>query len=270
MGKFTILEWNIRGAASFPWLNKYEIKTWIVDKVLDELPDCIVLTEFVIAKGWDYLQSKLEQKKYIWFVTSSTGGNGVLIAVRRNKGLDYTDIREYKPDSVLNNEVLLGKDVPDYLEIRVKYDNKLFSLIGVRIRKDIHGTNPNYTRNQFALLDDYLSSLKHNVICVGDFNAYWAGKWSTNKNYTLPKTSRNYTLHTPVYNVDDWYSFVQSDGTKTQLDHLITNVKYKQIDVCYVWDFVNNSNGYAELTKSDYKNIKGIPDHAILKAEITF
>ncbi len=268
--KINIIEWNIHGAASLPWYNKYVIEKWVVDKILDESPDCIVLTEFVIAKGWDYLQLKLEENKYIWFVTSSTSGNGILIAIKENKNLDYTEICKYQSGFILNNEVLPGVDVPDFQEIRVKYYDELFSFIGVRIRQDIYGKNPNYFGNQFSLLDDYLSGLEHNVICVGDFNAYWVGKWSTNGNYTLPKTSTGYTLHTPTYNIGDWYSHVQPNGARTQLDHLITNVKYKQIDVCYIWDFVSNSNGYAQLAKSDYKNIIGKPDHAILKAEITF
>ena len=268
MCKLTVVEWNIRGAASFPWHNDYEIENWVVDEILKDLPMCVTLTEFVISKGWDYLQSELERKEYIWFVTSFTGGNGVLIAIKKDVGFDCTDICKYNPGYVLNNEILIGTDVPDFYEIRVKYNKDLLSIIGVRIRKDIYGTNPNYTLNQFALLDDYLSSIGHKVICVGDFNAYWAGKWKTPQNTTLPKTAVNFSLHTPRYNVGDWYSYVQPNGKGTQLDHLITNIKFKQIDVRYVWGFVNSANGYAQLSKSDYKNKVGIPDHAIFKTDI--
>lgn len=136
------------------------------------------------------------------------------------------------------------------------------------IREDIYGTNPHYAINQFALLDDYLSNLKHNVICVGDFNAYWAGTWNTNRNFTLPKTSSSYTLHTPPYNQTDGFSYVEPRGSKLQLDHLITNIKCKRIILNYDWDFINNLNGYGNLKKDDYKNITGILDHAILKADI--
>jgi hypothetical protein len=33
MCKLTVVEWNIRGAASFPWHNDYEIKKWVVDEI---------------------------------------------------------------------------------------------------------------------------------------------------------------------------------------------------------------------------------------------
>lgn len=114
MKEFTIVEWNVRGAASLPWNNNYEIKGWVVDEILKDSPMCIILTEFVISKGWDYLQSELEKKKYIWFVTSSTAGNGILIAINKNTRIDYTDICNYNPPGyVLNNEILLGIDVPE-------------------------------------------------------------------------------------------------------------------------------------------------------------
>lgn len=267
--KFTVVEWNIRGAASLPWNNNYEIKKWVVDEILKDSPMCVVLTEFVVSKGWDYLQSELERKEYIWFVTSTTAGNGILIAISKKSGFDYSDICNYNPSGyVFNNEILLGTDVPDFYEIRVKNNGTLFSIIGVRIRNDVYGTNTNYKQKQFTVLDSYLCSLKHHVICIGDFNAYWPGIWKSNNNHTLPKTSRSYTLHTPPYNAIDGFSYVKSDGSKLQLDHLITNIEFNRVDVSYEWDFVNSMNGYAHLSKSDYKNIIGIPDHAILKVNM--
>lgn len=108
------------------------------------------------------------------------------------------------------------------------------------------------------------------MIVIGDFNAFWANKWKTNENHTLPKTSKKYTIHTPYYNKNDGYSFVDEKGVLLQLDHLITNIETNKIDVSYSWGFVNSGNGYQNLSKCDYKNILGIPDHAILKAKIPF
>lgn len=36
----------------------------------------------------------------------------------------------------------------------------------------------------------------------------------------------------------------------------------------YDWSFVNQENGYGNKTKGDYLNIRGLPDHAILKGMI--
>ena len=41
-----------------------------------------MLTEFVIAKGFDYYISKLEENGYQWFVSTTTKFNGILIALK--------------------------------------------------------------------------------------------------------------------------------------------------------------------------------------------
>lgn len=139
MDKFTIVQWNIRGAAAIPWKKGYKIEPWIVNEILKDLPMCIVLNEFVVSKGWDYLQSELEKNEYTWFITAFTGGNGILIAIKKDIGLNFEGVCNYKPEYILNNEILLKPDVPadvpDFYEIRLKYEEKLHSIIGVRIRK---------------------------------------------------------------------------------------------------------------------------------------
>lgn len=264
-----IYEWNIGMAATIPSNRGYNLNGWIIDEIIKDEPDCIILTEFVVSRGIEYFLSELEIKKYHWFISSSTKMNGILVALKEST-FDYSDTFNYKvsPNTINNNEILVGADMPDFYEIRVKCYDALLSIIGVRIRKDIYGINPNYTHNQFALLDDYLSSLTHNVICVGDFNAYWAGKWKTPKNTTLPKTAVNFSLHTPLYNVGDWYSYVQPNGQGTQLDHLITNIKRKTINVIYDWSFINVSRYGISINANSANKPTGLPDHAILKVDM--
>lgn len=263
-----IYEWNIRMAATFPCNNGYAIQTWVVDEILKDEPDCIVLTEFVVSKGWDYLQRELEEKNYNWFISSVTGQNGILIALKRNGMYDFSDAFSYKNKAINSSEVLSEKHAviyhPNFYEIRIKMNKEIVSIIGVRIRNAQKGA-------QFRALDDYLSTLKHKVICVGDFNAYWADKWNSPANNTLSKTSRSYDLYTPSYKVGpDWYSFVHSNGKMVQLDHLITNIKSAHIKVKYDWEFINQNNGYNNIQKNSPQKPKGLPDHAILKAEISF
>ena len=265
--KLSILEWNIGGAAAFPWGNN-EIKPWIIKEILNELPDIIVLTEFVVSKGWDILQDSLKASGYYWFISNSTGKNGILIAIKKHDDFIFSRILKYDDGTINTSEVLCGIDVPDFYEVIVDINNSPLSIIGIRIRKDINQNSKKYTAAQFKLLDSYLSSLNHKVICIGDFNAYWAGKWKTSNNYTLPKTSMNYSLHTPPYNVKEGFSYVQPNGTKVQLDHLITNLPINSSIIKYDWGFLCNNNGYQNYTKESSLALLKLPDHAILKCTI--
>lgn len=264
-----IYEWNIQGAASLPSNNNYTIPHWVIDEILIGNPDCIVLTEFVVSKGWEYLQEKLKDK-YHWFISATTGKNGLLIALRKNDFYDFSSIFKFEDCTINNNEVLRGRVLPDFYEIRVKIKNEEISIIGVRIRKDIQKSDPHYTISQFIALDDYLASLEHKVICIGDFNAFWGKRWKTNKNCTLPKSSITYNLYTPDYWDADGFSYVLPNGEKVQLDHLILKNNISLQEIKYDWTFVSNhASDYGNnINKDSPQKPKGLPDHAILKAEV--
>ena len=264
-----IYEWNIGMAAAIPSNNRYKLLDWVIDEIIKGNPDCIVLTEFVVAKGIDYYIDVLEKNKCHWFISSVTKSNGILIALK-SSSFNFDDTFDYSKITVKNgNDVLIGNDLPDFYEIKVTWNNKPLSIIGVRIKVDITNTNTNYKRNQFQALDDYLSKQNHNVLCVGDFNAYWGNSWSTNKNITFGKTATNgYQIYTPKYNKGDWYSYVQPNKNKTQLDHLITNIKKSRITVEYDWSFVNLTRYTCNIKADSANKPKGMPDHAVLKATI--
>lgn len=264
-----VYEWNIGMAATIPSNNGYTLLPWVIDEIIKEKPDCIILTEFVVSKGLDYYIDELEKNHYHWFISSVTKNNGILIALKACS-FNFDNTFDYSAISVkTSNEVLVGNDLPDFYEIQVEWNSEALSIIGVRIKVDITGTNVAYKKNQFKALDDYLSKQNHNVLCIGDYNAFWGKNWSTIKNTTLGNTSKNgYTLHTPIYNKGDWYSFVQPNGNKNQLDHLITNIKDRTITVEYDWSFINPSRYTYNIKKDSANKPNGMPDHAMLKATI--
>lgn len=266
-----VYEWNIGMAATIPSNNGHKLLDWVIDEIIKDNPDCIILTEFVVAKGIDYYIYVLENNNYHWFISSVTKNNGILIALK-SCSFNFKDTFDYSKITVKNgNDVLIGNDLPDFYEIKVTWNNKPLSIIGVRIKGDITGTNTKYRRNQFQALDDYLSKQNHNVLCVGDYDAFWGNSWSTNKNTTLRRTAANgYQIYTPKYNKDkgDWYSYFEPNTFKNLTDHLITNIDNPMIMVEYDWSFINPARYNVSIAAESANKPKGMPDHEILKATI--
>lgn len=268
-----IYEWNIGMAATFGCNNGYPIQPWIIDEITIDKPECFVLTEFVVSKGWDDMQEKLEAKGYKWFISGSSGQNGILIAIKSNENIDLSYVFGYKENTVKNGAALNTTCPPNFYEVSFKIGKKDYSLIGLRVRvKD--------KQQQFNALDSYLASLEEmgiKVFCIGDFNAYWFNTWvDPIKNTTLPKTAKKFELYTPLYNngKGDWFSYINPmikayDG-KQQLDHLITNVNVNVKSRSYDWSFIDkHKEGYDLGTKATTPNkTKGMPDHAIFKVEL--
>lgn len=263
-----IYEWNIGMSATIPSNNGYNLLSWVIDEILDEEPDCVVLTEFVIAKGFDYYISKLEERGYQWFVSTTTKFNGILIALK-SKTFNFDETFDYnKPTVKTGDDVLIGDDLPNLYEIQVTWNGRPLSIIGVRIKVDINNVNMDYKKNQFKALDDYLSKQTYDVLCIGDYNAHWGNLWSTPRNTILNKSmEKGYNLYNPTCEEEDWYSFVQNNGIKSQLDHLITNISDRSITVNYDWNFINQSR-YSNVTKESADKPNGKPAHAIIKATI--
>lgn len=101
-----IYEWNIGMAATFGCNNGYPIQPWIIDEITKEEPECFVLTEFVVSKGWDKMQEDLEKKRYKWFLSGTSGQNGVLIAFKNNRNIDLSYAFNYKDNTVNNCAIL--------------------------------------------------------------------------------------------------------------------------------------------------------------------
>lgn len=80
--QYKVLTWNVKGKSSFGWDDRYIISSRLVDKFIEQKADIVVLTEFVVAKGIDYLFERLQNEGYIWFTTTRSGKNGILIAIK--------------------------------------------------------------------------------------------------------------------------------------------------------------------------------------------
>lgn len=271
-----IMEWNIHGAASMGWNNDYSIKKFVVDRIIAEKADIVILVEFLISQGWDYLQSKLKENNYIWFMTYTSSQNGILIAINKNiDNLDLNNIEQYQNNNVsflINTNIA---EMPDFLQVKLEINKRPLIIIGTRIRVETdkyvyNGPKLIFKQKQFEALDEHLSSLNvDNIICSGDFNAYWSYNWKTNSNTTLKKSSKLFELHTPVWNPQKGkYSYVLQNDSKVSFDHIISKgIVVSNED--YLWDFISKENGYDNVTLEKYKShLKSLPDHAILIANI--
>lgn len=273
--KLKVMEWNIHGAASMGWNNDYFIRRFVVDRILNEKAHIIILLEFVVSKGWDYLQSRLEEGNYIWFITCTSSENGILIAIKRDiEGLNLEGIEKYEGDNISKKMNTSIEEKPNFLQVDIVINNELLTIIGTRIR-DSDG------KSQFKALKEHLEYINNKVICIGDFNTWASYIANFDKWNLLPK---DYSIHSPGlykdqnnYYRNSWdlsnncvakWSFVHKNGGKAPLEHIIAkNVTVTTKD--YSWDFVNKNNGYDFRMCESYKSdLIGLPDHAVLKAEI--
>lgn len=265
-----ILGWNIHGSASMGWNNEYEIKEFVVDRIMSEEAHIVILNEFVFTRGWDYFQSKLIENNYVWFMTQTTSQNGILIAVNKKiDGLDLKEIEKYesgKISAIMNTNVA---EKPNFLQVELKINEQSIFIIGTRIRDAANHIS------QFNALKEHLDSIHadNKIICNGDFN-----EW---KNHMCDKLGKDYIVCTPRYQMGEWQNYDTLDKwsaivknkqtgkeSKSLIDHIVVkNVKVSNED--YQWDFVTTINGYGDLKPEDYKsNLVGLPDHAILTANI--
>lgn len=282
MNEVRLKIWNIHGAASMGWNNDYEIKKNFVNEILEKEPHIIILLEFVVAKGWDYFQQKLKDKKYIWFMSYTSYKNGIVIAIRRDiDGLNLEQLIDYRTNCIINDIATPIKEKPDFLQVTLKINENTLAIIGTRIRVciDKNATEEQknqFKKDQFRALDEYLSNIEiDNVICAGDFNAYWGMGWKNESNHTLPITKNTYELRTPKWNIKNrLFSYVLKNNKLVSFDHIIfrskkNTIEIEESNVNYDWKFVNEGNGYENLKPDDYKScLNGCPDHAILTATI--
>ena len=273
--RLKIIEWNINQQSNIP----DEIPQFIEKIINKKNPHIAVLTEFKVPKKQEKLDeftNSLDKYDYNVFYNSESKMvfNEVLIAIKKDIHVIQT------VDKIPNCEDI--NKHPNFLRVDVEVGDKPLTIIGTRIAVGTEEEEKQaLKKNQFSLLDNYLYQLEtENVICIGDFNAYWGSKWKTKENTSLPKTSSRYKLFTPNRDIENnIFSFVNSkvepeDQGKPYykqyqtLDHLICK-GLENVQVSYDWGF---------LKEPDYKNVcpkcvkdgfRGLPDHAILVADFT-
>lgn len=177
-----VMTWNIKGAAVLPWSKPYEIKENIVGKIFEQEADIAVLTEFVVSKGWDCFQEQLKEKGYIWFMTNTTGKNGILIFIKK----DLVDEKNLVKSLYQENAISSNTDGCNILRITLPMpqnktlpmpQNKTLTIMGVRMETGISKASlkEQYDAEREALDNILLPKIEppkpnNMYIVCGDFN----------------------------------------------------------------------------------------------------
>ena len=286
--KLKIMTWNIKGAAALGWDKRDVIKSKAVDAVIEQKADVIVLTEFVVGKGLDYLLERLHDEKYIWFISSCSGKNGILIAIKENLLVEEKNSLEKLKDKIYKeNRISSVIEDCNILKVTVplKCDKEL-CIIGCRMETSLADKDKNEydcRKTRFEqILVPQIPDRKAQELCIvcGDFNnakhygslkakfeeveeKYWTQDWDpVKKKYVGEKYKRaqyNYNLHTIKDNLG-------KNGFKLcELEDDFTHEKYKQkIHEDHI--FVRGFN-YEERSGVVIPE-KGMSDHNILWAEV--
>lgn len=273
--KLSMMFWNIHGAASAGWSNGYEIPKFVVDKIMDEKKDVIILCEFVISKGWDYLQEQLEKNGYIWMISAQSGRNGMLMAFS-SKVVNPKILKNniHKRETVLST---LGDTTEsDYFDVCLEIDEKRVHFIDTRIMNLLGERTKEekeiFKKKQMKEIEKYFSTIPSDeaFICAGDWNMY-STQLGDNINHLyrvkMPKWTKE--KEGDLKSLDTW-SFVCSNGNKLVLDYLL----YKNVSIETIhydgWTFVEENEAiYHNRKKDEYKSdLLGLPDHDILYMDV--
>ena len=246
------LEWNLHAQGG----RDYNIPGFVPEYL--KQVDLFVLVEFKIAKGWSDFTEELESDFDLYCSPYATQEyNQVCIGLRK------TAFGE--SNAIITADNMCNGNIPEYLRVDIPLQGKNLSIIGTRIK-----TQSGTKNEQYAWLKEQLSGIER-YICLGDFNCVSTVLSQTFDGEAVvygPRISNNY------------YSYVFEDGESRfrGLDWaLIKGAKRvyngygDSVDspyATYDWSFVNQENGYGDKTERDYLNIRGLPDHAILKGMI--
>lgn len=136
-----VLEWNIRGASALPWNSPHALEKALVDKIIYQDADIIVLVEFCVTNGWDYFQEQLLKRGYVFFMSSLSGKNGILVCVKSDLIKKAKSSSRHDKDSLAYSvyhefEQVVSYNFEDYNLLRVSFkmkDGRTATIIGCRI-----------------------------------------------------------------------------------------------------------------------------------------
>lgn len=270
MEKLKIMEWNIRGSASLGWNNNKRIEKDVVDKIIKhkDKADILVLTEFVVLSGVEYLFEKLKENDYIWFMSYETGGNGLLIAVKEKLiSLDATIT-----NTLYRNAVYSRRKDCNILYVKIPLKNHMdMSIVGCRMEMETGNDKElekiyNAKRTVFdKVLLPILKEDKSSVCIVcGDFN--------------------NAQCHGDLnkkFKIEDYFGMAQINYNLNYIKDSFNEIGFTMIDVdkngkaipthkCFPIDhiFVHG----LEIIDTNCKSVSvdNLSDHNILFAELKF
>lgn len=265
--------WNIHGAAS--WDNDYCLQPGIVDKFFSSDPDILILTEFVLGEGFDYLFQSLRTHGYLPFHYTRSLSNGILIAAKKNKIADFQNFKKkaYHDEEILTTQMMADNnlDQPDFLQVKIPFREigDVF-IVGTRIRP----ISKNSKAEQIKVLASHLENLKQSknadkIIVAGDFNMF--------PSFLQKMLPESLTVSSPflvkegqLASGSEHFSYILPNGRRTPLDHIITFNNISVQNLSYDFSFLDdNPNLYKNKSKySPLFYLKGLPDHAILSANL--
>lgn len=290
---YKIIEWNINQATDK--YNKNAIPSFIGEYINLHHPEILVLTEFCFTNNAStFLSEYLDFHNYSYFPNGETENkkshqNEVLIAWRNDlfevvEGTQYSEIVTYN-----NNR-------PNYVRIclRDKIHNFKFYIVGLRITvDDIEkcGTeiSEKRRRQQFEhVLQDIdkftVSEENYPMIMVGDFNCFRRGYKGVN--WSLDAIKKLTNDHRFECRVPEGSSIYQKKSYDKEYEFPEDLIIYKNISVkSYSYDrrftYLNpevylhgeDFSVYCATTKTTTWSIRfgsGIPDHAVMVAEVEF
>lgn len=186
-----VLEWNIQGASALPWNSPRTIKKALVDMIMGQKADIIVLVEFCITNGWDYFEEQLLKMGYVFFMSSLSGKNGILICIKSDFIKKVKSNNRHDKDSLAysvyhNFEQVVSYNFEDYNLLRVSFQMKggrNATIIGCRIEADNKESKDEYDQRGRVFerfiketfngkKGDGWSGFDNGDICIvaGDFN----------------------------------------------------------------------------------------------------
>lgn len=270
--KLKIMTWNIRGGAALGWgTGQQEITLGTVNNVLGQEADIIVLTEFIITIGVDYLLKQL-QEKYIWFQASRTGKNGILIAINK----ELVDCNKKLEEQVWFDDIVSSQfEGCNILKVTLPLKcGKELSIIGCRMETGVNSMNNNNLKMQYdnertnfdKILIPMIQPIKKGqlyIVC-SDLNN---GRCLGNLNEKLNSQNYNGKAHCN-YNLNIIKDAFDNIGfTMTDIDEngnaILTHEQYGYgypDDHIFVYNFKTIGSGTASS--------KGLSDHDILWAEV--
>lgn len=255
--------WNINQRSGNSILP--DIPDFVAEELLKDDPDVIVVTEFYKIEDWQKtFESKFE--KYNTLVTDNPY-NEVFLAVKKR----------YQISSVFSWESDYDKNLPDYIEVIVRNEDKRIAILGCRILVDSnkvkkYGT-PVYDeelkcrQKQFITITNRIKGILEEdedilIVGMGDFNT--GSRNNVNKNWSRSvMESCLDKLHVRLYTPDG----------QSHLGYCCPDLLFASKDVVieagpYGWDFTKNDL-FIYPQGEHTKNITvGYPDHGIISAKI--
>lgn len=270
------MSWNIKGGASLGWNNSRIIKKEVVDKIIKQEAHVIVLTEFVVIEGIDYLLRRLKQEGYIWFLKSESGKNGILIAVKK----DVVDENRLEKEvneayEVYDKKMIFSSDDGcNILRVDLPLngcENSTLTVIGCRM--ETGGKDQEQYDSERKCLDEILipmiNTSKDLCIVCGDFN-----------------NARCWGNLSKKYNLDD-YKIKGEPGYYAQVNYNLNIIKdtfedlgFEMMDIedgkpifthkGYLAEDHIFARGFTKKTESKCEAVDtaGLSDHSIIAAEI--